>query len=146
MVLYYLNTYISAVLFNQPSSSYKKNWKINENLGPNRGLHRIQKSIFVKNYYFLTLWAPTLQNGQTHSNNSLATANELFEYVDHFVGLDLKRLKFINLKDPHIRTELQNKCTQYRNHISTLFARSKLSYFTIFSRKILQFWKIYGRE
>ena len=29
----------------------------------------------------LTLQAPTPQNGQTHSNNSLAFANELFEYV-----------------------------------------------------------------
>ena len=29
----------------------------------------------------LTFWAPNPQNGQTHSNNSLTVANELFECV-----------------------------------------------------------------
>ena len=29
----------------------------------------------------LTLEAPALQNGETHSDNSSATADELFEYV-----------------------------------------------------------------
>ena len=29
----------------------------------------------------LTLEAPATQNGQTHSNNSLATADELFDRV-----------------------------------------------------------------
>ena len=29
-------------------------------------------------------------NGQTHSNNSSATADELFELFDHFLGLALK--------------------------------------------------------
>ena len=39
----------------------------------------------------LTLYAPTPQNSQTHSNNSLAFADELCE-SDHFVGLALKGL------------------------------------------------------
>ena len=30
---------------------------------------------------FITLKAPIPQNGQTHSNNSSVTADELFEYV-----------------------------------------------------------------
>ena len=39
----------------------------------------------------LTLYAPTQQNSQTHSNNSLATANELSVF-SHFVRLGLKGL------------------------------------------------------
>ena len=35
----------------------------------------------------LTLLAPTPQNGQTHSNNSSATANEFFECVWPFCGV-----------------------------------------------------------
>ena len=35
----------------------------------------------------------TPQNGQAHSNNSSAIANELFVF-DHFVGLGLKGLKW----------------------------------------------------
>ena len=38
---------------------------------------------------FLTLSVPTTQNGQTHSNNSLATADELFECVWPFCGVDV---------------------------------------------------------
>ena len=34
---------------------------------------------------------PTPQNGQTHSSNSSAFADELFDF-DHFVGLALKGL------------------------------------------------------
>ena len=34
-----------------------------------------------KTFFLLTLYAPTLQNGQTHSNNSSATADELFKCV-----------------------------------------------------------------
>ena len=37
----------------------------------------------------LTLYAPTPQNDQTHSNNSSAKADGLFEFVDHFLGLAL---------------------------------------------------------
>ena len=45
---------------------------------------------------FLTLQAPTPQNGQTDSSNSLATPDELFMSVfDHFVGMALRVLKFI---------------------------------------------------
>ena len=43
----------------------------------------------------LRLWVPTPQNGQTHSNNSSAAADELFECVWPFVGLVLKGLKCI---------------------------------------------------
>ena len=35
---------------------------------------------------------PIPQNGQTHSNNSLPIASELFECVDHSEGLPLKGL------------------------------------------------------
>ena len=40
----------------------------------------------------LTYYAPTLQNGQTHSNNSSAKVDELFECVWLFCGLALKGL------------------------------------------------------
>ena len=40
--------------------------------------------------------------------------------------------KFIKLKDPHIRTEVQNKYKKYRNLILKLLKRSKQSYFTNF--------------
>ena len=36
---------------------------------------------------YLTLQAPTPQNGQTHSNNSSANADELFECVRPFRGV-----------------------------------------------------------
>ena len=39
----------------------------------------------------LTLYTPTKQNGQTHSNNSSTVADKLSE-LDHFVGLALKGL------------------------------------------------------
>ena len=35
----------------------------------------------------LSLQAPVLQNGQTHSNNSLTTADEFFECVWLFCGV-----------------------------------------------------------
>ena len=41
----------------------------------------------------LTLYAPTPQNGQIHSNNSSATADELFECVWPFCGADAQRVK-----------------------------------------------------
>ena len=51
----------------------------------------------MKNY--LTLQAPTPQNGQTHSNNSSATADELFlSVLNHFMGLALKGLKGVKAK------------------------------------------------
>ena len=40
----------------------------------------------------LTLHAPTPQNGQSHSKNSSATADELLGVFDHFVGLALTGL------------------------------------------------------
>ena len=40
----------------------------------------------------LTLQVPTTQNGQTHSNNSSAKADEFFECVDHVVVLAFKAL------------------------------------------------------
>ena len=36
---------------------------------------------------FLTLQAPTPQNGQTHPNNSLEIADKLFEHVWLFCGV-----------------------------------------------------------
>ena len=38
---------------------------------------------------------PTLQDGQTHSNNSLAIADESFEYVLPFCGLVTKGLSLL---------------------------------------------------
>ena len=42
------------------------------------------------------LQVPTPQNGQIHSNNSSATAGELFGVFDHFMGLALKGLRYQN--------------------------------------------------
>ena len=42
--------------------------------------------------FCLTLWAPTPQNGQTHSNNSSATTDELSECVQPFRRVALKVL------------------------------------------------------
>ena len=47
----------------------------------------------------LTLLAPISQNGQTHSNNSLAVADELFECVWPFCGIGALRDKVRHLKD-----------------------------------------------
>ena len=41
----------------------------------------------------LTLWALTLQNIQPYSNNSSATANELFECLWPICGVDTERVK-----------------------------------------------------
>ena len=47
--------------------------------------------------FFLTFYAPTPQNGETHSNNSSAFADKLFlSLFDLFVGLALKALKIFN--------------------------------------------------
>ena len=37
--------------------------------------------------YVLILYTPTLQNGQTHSNNSSVVADEMFECVWPFCGI-----------------------------------------------------------
>ena len=48
---------------------------------------------FLKHFWiagaggFINLWALTPQNGQTHSNNSLAFSDELFECVWPFCGV-----------------------------------------------------------
>ena len=53
--------------------------------------HKLLTQIF--NTAVFALSASTPQNSQTHSNNLLLVANELFVSVfDHFVGLALKRL------------------------------------------------------
>ena len=41
----------------------------------------------------LTFYVPTPKNGQTHSNNSLAVADELFECVWPFCGFDAESVK-----------------------------------------------------
>ena len=42
----------------------------------------------------LTLWAPVLQNGRTHSNNSSKKSpTNCLSVFDHFVGLALKGLR-----------------------------------------------------
>ena len=45
---------------------------------------------------------PTSQNGQTHSNNSSAVADELFECVWPYVGLKLEGLSVPLVKDYEI--------------------------------------------
>ena len=40
-----------------------------------------------------TLYAPTPQNGQTHSNNLCATVDQLFEFVWPFCGVSAYRVK-----------------------------------------------------
>ena len=42
----------------------------------------------------LTVSAPTLQYGHTHSNNSSAIADEFLECVWPFCGISAKRVKF----------------------------------------------------
>ena len=42
----------------------------------------------------LTLSAPTPQNGQTHSNNSSAIADKLFERVWTFCGVGAEMVKW----------------------------------------------------
>ena len=42
----------------------------------------------------LTLSEPTPRNGQTHANNSLAVADELFEFVWPFCGVGAEKLKY----------------------------------------------------
>ena len=44
------------------------------------------------NEVILTLKEPTLQNGQAHSNNSPAIADEYLSVFDPFVGLALNRV------------------------------------------------------
>ena len=46
----------------------------------------MQKFYYIVTVY-LTLQAQTPQNGQTHSNNSSATAKKLFECVCLFCGI-----------------------------------------------------------
>ena len=48
-------------------------------------------------FYDLTLYVPIPQNGQTHSNNLSALADELFECVWPFCGVDALRVK----RQPH---------------------------------------------
>ena len=50
-------------------------------------------SIKVRVVNYLALEAPTPQNGQTHSSNLSADANELLGVFDYFVILALKGLK-----------------------------------------------------
>ena len=51
----------------------------------NKKIKKLKWKIKIKK--FLILIVPTPQNGQTHSNNSLAFANELFECVWPFCGV-----------------------------------------------------------
>ena len=48
----------------------------------------------------LNLFAPTPQNGQTHTNNSSAVADELLGVFDHFVGLTLKGITDTTMTKP----------------------------------------------
>ena len=47
----------------------------------------------------LTLEAPTPHNGQTHLKNALAIVDKLFDVFDHFVGLTLKGVSQLTIKE-----------------------------------------------
>ena len=47
----------------------------------------------MSSLWLLTLQAPTPQNGQTHSNKSSATADDLFECVWPFCRVGAYRVK-----------------------------------------------------
>ena len=49
-------------------------------------------------YSFLTVYKPSQQNGQTHSNNSLAFADELFDCVWPFCGVGSLSVKNFAIK------------------------------------------------
>ena len=51
-------------------------------------------SVYVYWEKVLTHWAPTPQNGQTHSDNLSAIADKLFECILPFCGLACKGLRF----------------------------------------------------
>ena len=50
-------------------------------------LFRISFNLVFSSKNVLTLKVPTLQNGQTHSNNSSAVVNKLLECVGPFCGV-----------------------------------------------------------
>ena len=59
------------------------------------------KHINQNNYsHSVTLKAPTQQNGQTHLNDSLATADELFECVWPFCGVGTKTVGNLDTTTP----------------------------------------------
>ena len=60
-------------------------------------------------YPNLTLSAPASQNGQTHSNNSLAKADALFECVWPFCGIGAE-----SVKSKHRRKPLIGKVADYQ--------------------------------
>ena len=57
----------------------------------------------------LTLYAPTLQNGQTHSHNLSATPTNCLSVFGHFVGLALK-----GINTPLSRDQKQVQSSQKR--------------------------------
>ena len=46
-------------------------------------------------FHTLTLYAPIPQNDQTHSNNSSASDNKLFEWIWPFCGVGAKRINLV---------------------------------------------------
>ena len=61
---------------------------------PLSGVSRNKRKSFLYAMGPLTLSEPTLRNGQTHANNSLAVADELFEFVWPFCGVGAEKLKY----------------------------------------------------
>ena len=55
--------------------------------------HFFDGSIEILTGRIVKMVKPTLQNGQTHSNNSSATADELFEYVWPYCRVVTQRVK-----------------------------------------------------
>ena len=56
----------------------------------------IGRSYEIINVIILTLYAQTPQNGQTHSSNSSADGNELFECDWSFCGVGAQRIKNVD--------------------------------------------------
>ena len=87
----------------------------------------------VSNSVMLTLKAPTPQNGQTHSNNSSATADKLFEWVWPFCGVGAERVNGkIN----------QNISQGSQTILRRCYVKSFLKIFAKFTRKHL-YWSLF---
>ena len=56
-------------------------------MNSSREYYHVNLKPYLKGICVLTLYAPTPQNGQTHSDNSSAKADGLFEYVWPFCGV-----------------------------------------------------------
>ena len=91
-------------------------------LPPQSGRHMCinpnQYPVRLKSNKFLIIWAPTLQNGQTRSNNLSATADELLEFAWPFCEVGAWRVNFLNPFVPEGNKSYGNRSSfiWYRNY------------------------------